>query len=224
MTTLTSCLLVALISLFLGWHARKLLGKPTPKELKLQTELDNTKRNLGKYKSEVNTHFEKTANLFNDLSQHYKDLYEHLKNSSKNLCDPDFSTSMLEDKTSKDWRKIGLTKENADHESRYPDHNWHPTYFEARDAKAEHINDAHNELERDARLNNLDQRNTAVDSTESTKLTETSVANQNRNTAGLKNTEATRAADCMNNKDSKFKVVMNTATTNTNSREEAVTD
>lgn len=135
-SSLIILLLTAIISLFLGWHARNFLSRPTAKELKLNAELDKTAKNLNEYKHDVNSHFEKTANLFNDLSKQYKNLFEHLKDSSKHLCEPDFSTNMLAYDSNKDWQQISLDpKATEDKSKSSPEHNWHPTYFEARDAK-----------------------------------------------------------------------------------------
>lgn len=132
-TSLIALLITAAISLLLGWFGRNLIGKPSRKEVKLQDELNKTKTELGSFKHDVNNHFEKTADLFNDLSKQYKNLYHHLKTSSQQLCDPDYSSTMLKSEHDKNWQQIGFGTQPSNEFQ--PEHNWHPTYFEAREAQ-----------------------------------------------------------------------------------------
>ncbi len=66
---------------------------PTPKIKTLEGEgkaleakLEEAKLEMEGYKSEVSEHFGKTAELFNRLTNDYRDVYEHLANSSEKLC------------------------------------------------------------------------------------------------------------------------------------------
>jgi uncharacterized membrane-anchored protein YhcB (DUF1043 family) len=118
MFSLTASILVtALLAFILGWYARRLLGKPTHKEQKLNTELQSTKQEYSDYQSQVNHYVEKTANLFNDVSLQYKKLYDHLSEGSVELCKNNTNIPTLEKLKNKD------------------NHDWHPTYVEAREAK-----------------------------------------------------------------------------------------
>ncbi|MFW2131651.1 YhcB family protein, partial [Ectothiorhodospira haloalkaliphila] len=53
--------------------------------LELQSEVENQRRKLESYRSQVNRHFEKTATLFTGMARSYRDLYEHLVDSYDRL-------------------------------------------------------------------------------------------------------------------------------------------
>ncbi len=57
-----------------------------PKVLKLEQEIKDAKEEIQSYKGEVTQHFEKTATLVNQLTNSYRDVYEHLASSSEKLC------------------------------------------------------------------------------------------------------------------------------------------
>ncbi len=52
---------------------------------KLEQELKEAKEAHDSYKQEVNTHFEKTAELFKDMTGAYRSLYNHMAESSGKL-------------------------------------------------------------------------------------------------------------------------------------------
>jgi hypothetical protein len=60
-----------------------------PKVRELEKDLHQAKEQLQTYRSEVTTHFEKTATLFNQLTKDYREVYEHLATSSNKLCGTD---------------------------------------------------------------------------------------------------------------------------------------
>jgi len=53
---------------------------------RLEKELKDKTAELEAYHSKVNTHFEKTAELFNHVSDSYQSLYDHMAKSSTQLC------------------------------------------------------------------------------------------------------------------------------------------
>ena len=132
LSLLTTILITGLASFAAGWLLHARFGEPSEKEKKLQQDLTETKLELTNYQTEVNQYLEKTADLFNNVSINYKKLYEHLSSGSAQLSHIEAKVAPLEQLT-----KVFDTS-RAD-----PDHNWHPTYFEARDA----IHDENNEIE-----------------------------------------------------------------------------
>jgi len=53
---------------------------------RLTQELKDKTAELDAFHSKVNTHFEKTAELFNHVSDSYQSLYDHMAKSSTQLC------------------------------------------------------------------------------------------------------------------------------------------
>lgn len=156
-TSLTITLVAVFLSVPFGWFLRNWLGRPSLREKKLESELTSTKQELNNYHAEVNNHFEKTASLFNDLSGQYKKLYQHLLAGSKGLCKFD-SKNLLE---SNEDIQLALKSEHSEYNN-LPDHNWHPTYFEARDAKEDLEPLDEDKLEADKNLHNKTQKQTEI--------------------------------------------------------------
>lgn len=57
-----------------------------PKVRELEQNLSKANEEMQEYRTHVTQHFEKTANLFNQLTNDYREVYEHLANSSDQLC------------------------------------------------------------------------------------------------------------------------------------------
>lgn len=57
-----------------------------PKVRELEKSLHQANEEMQNYRAQVTAHFEKTATLFNQLTNDYRDVYEHLANSSNALC------------------------------------------------------------------------------------------------------------------------------------------
>ncbi|MCF6193531.1 MAG: YhcB family protein [Kangiellaceae bacterium] len=53
---------------------------------KLEQQLSEKTQELNAFHSKVNSHFEKTAELFNHVSDSYQSLYDHMATSSTQLC------------------------------------------------------------------------------------------------------------------------------------------
>lgn len=128
------------ISWFVGWQTRTWLGIPSELEKSLTADLEEAKNQLKKYQVDVNHHFEKTAHLFNQILMQSKNLHDYLLSSSKELCFPEsmISSMKIANSDPESWHEL-VVKNNAHKidpaNAEFMDHNWHPTYFEARDAK-----------------------------------------------------------------------------------------
>lgn len=57
-----------------------------PKVQELEDSIAQANQEMHEYRGQVTGHFEKTANLFNQLTNDYREVYEHLANSSEQLC------------------------------------------------------------------------------------------------------------------------------------------
>lgn len=57
-----------------------------PRVRELEKSLQQANEEMQSYRAQVTAHFEKTATLFNQLTNDYRDVYEHLANSSNALC------------------------------------------------------------------------------------------------------------------------------------------
>lgn len=57
-----------------------------PKVRELEKSLHQANEEMRGYRAQVTAHFEKTATLFNQLTNDYREVYEHLANSSNTLC------------------------------------------------------------------------------------------------------------------------------------------
>jgi uncharacterized membrane-anchored protein YhcB (DUF1043 family) len=57
-----------------------------PKVRELEKRLYDADQEMKGYRGQVTQHFEKTATLFNQLTNDYREVYEHLANSSNQLC------------------------------------------------------------------------------------------------------------------------------------------
>lgn len=54
----------------------------------LEAELEQTKKTHDAYREEVTGHFQKSSELFADMTQSYKAVYDHLAGGAQELCDP----------------------------------------------------------------------------------------------------------------------------------------
>ena len=63
-------------------------GAGNSRQAELAEQLENAKNELESYKADVSSHFEKTAELVNNLTHSYKDVHEHLAGGAQSLCQP----------------------------------------------------------------------------------------------------------------------------------------
>lgn len=63
---------------------------------KLQREIERLQTELADYRTQVTSHFRKTAALIGRMTESYRDVYEHLAESSQRLCETPFQSPQLE--------------------------------------------------------------------------------------------------------------------------------
>lgn len=81
--------IIGLVALAVGALFGYLLGRTSDssgKQQKLMDQLNEAQRELNEYKDQVNGHFEKTAELVNNLTESYKAVHNHLAQGSEALC------------------------------------------------------------------------------------------------------------------------------------------
>ncbi|MBU2477550.1 MAG: YhcB family protein [Gammaproteobacteria bacterium] len=53
----------------------------------LEEELDKARSEHNQYRGKVSQHFEKTAELFEDMTERYRAVYKHMASSAQDLCE-----------------------------------------------------------------------------------------------------------------------------------------
>lgn len=69
-----------------GFFVGRQFSPDSQQKQTLEAELKSKTAELEAFRSKVNTHFEKTAELFNHVSDSYQSLYDHMATSSNQLC------------------------------------------------------------------------------------------------------------------------------------------
>ena len=78
-------ILVVAVAVALGFSLGQLRSKSAGKIAQLTRERDAAREELGNYRREVDTHFERTAELFDKVTDDYRKLYDHLALSARQL-------------------------------------------------------------------------------------------------------------------------------------------
>lgn len=73
------------VGIALGIGIGRALPVRTAKMAELEREKEQARDELGKYREEVSAHFERTAALFDKVTADYRNLYEHLAVSARQL-------------------------------------------------------------------------------------------------------------------------------------------
>ncbi len=63
---------------------------------KLQREVERLQAELADYRAQVTAHFRTTATLIGRMTESYRDVYEHLAQTSQQLCETPFQSPQLE--------------------------------------------------------------------------------------------------------------------------------
>ncbi len=77
------CALTA--GVLIGALAYRFFTTPAKGVDKIKAELNETRQELDQYKAGVTQHFDKTAELVNDLAQNYVKVYQHLDKGAQTL-------------------------------------------------------------------------------------------------------------------------------------------
>ncbi len=78
-------LLALTAGILIGALAYRLLMSSVKDVDKIKAELNDARQELDQYKSGVTQHFDKTAELVNDLAQNYVKVYQHLAEGAQTL-------------------------------------------------------------------------------------------------------------------------------------------
>lgn len=82
---LPATILFIAIGIIIGAALSKILNRG-PKTAELQQKLEDTQEQFDSYQKEVGTHFQKTAELVNQLTQSYREVHEHLSKGAQELA------------------------------------------------------------------------------------------------------------------------------------------
>jgi uncharacterized membrane-anchored protein YhcB (DUF1043 family) len=61
----------------------------------LETQLQDLQRSHSRYRDEVSEHFSTTADLVQQMTDSYRDVYQHLASGAQDLCSSDVARRML---------------------------------------------------------------------------------------------------------------------------------
>jgi uncharacterized membrane-anchored protein YhcB (DUF1043 family) len=81
-----SAILGIIIAAAAGFYMGRQTSTDSQEKSRLETELAQKTDELTAFQNKVTNHFEKTANLFNQVSDSYQSLYDHMAHSSSQLC------------------------------------------------------------------------------------------------------------------------------------------
>lgn len=95
-TVLLIGLLCAVSGLIVGLLAGRTLHPQEQQRKAAENKLQEAQERLRDYEHEVTRHFIKTSELFNNLSQSYRDVHEHLASSAMRLTGPEVSRKIVD--------------------------------------------------------------------------------------------------------------------------------
>ncbi len=79
-------LLGILVALAAGYYLGQNFSNKAKEKNRLEAELNEKQQEIEGLRNRVNQHFETTAGLFNQVSDSYQQLYDHMAKSSSQLC------------------------------------------------------------------------------------------------------------------------------------------
>ena len=93
--------IIGIVALAAGALIGYLMGRSGDNsgQQKLVDQLNEAQQELSEYKEQVNGHFEKTADLVNNLTESYREVHQHLAQGSENLCKGAHSPAQLDSDT-----------------------------------------------------------------------------------------------------------------------------
>ena len=78
-------LLALVAGLLIGAMGYRFFAPSIKHAEEVQSELDKAREDLNQYKADVSQHFDRTAELVNDLAQNYVNVYQHLADGAQTL-------------------------------------------------------------------------------------------------------------------------------------------
>ena len=93
--------IIGIVTLAAGALIGYLMGRSSDNsgQQKLVDQLNEAQQELSEYKGQVNGHFEKTAELVNNLTESYREVHQHLAQGSESLCKGAHSPAQLDNNT-----------------------------------------------------------------------------------------------------------------------------
>ncbi|BBB27262.1 YhcB family protein [Amphritea japonica] len=93
--------IIGIVTLAAGTLIGYLMGRSGDNsgQQKLVDQLNEAQQELNEYKGQVNGHFEKTAELVNNLTESYREVHQHLAQGSESLCKGEHSPAQLNSDT-----------------------------------------------------------------------------------------------------------------------------
>ncbi|MET1255786.1 YhcB family protein [Aliikangiella maris] len=97
-------LITAAVAGFIGFLIGRNISGSVQEKSRLENSLKEKQDELDAFRNKVTNHFEKTADLFNQVSDSYQSLYDHIAKSSNQLCAS--STFQLLPQNAKEQQKV----------------------------------------------------------------------------------------------------------------------
>jgi len=80
-------LIIAVIAFAAGVALGKFIAPNANRVKELEDTIENNKQQHQSYKDNVAEHFSQSANLFGDITEKYRSLYDHMSSGAYDLCD-----------------------------------------------------------------------------------------------------------------------------------------
>lgn len=87
------CLAVGLVAGML--IAKRFSGSNPAKVSELETRVQELQRHHAQYRDDVSSHFNTTAELVQQMTESYRDVYQHLAGGAQDLCTDDVASKLL---------------------------------------------------------------------------------------------------------------------------------
>jgi uncharacterized membrane-anchored protein YhcB (DUF1043 family) len=84
------------LGLAVGYAIHYFLNPDHDRNKALAAELDAARQDNARYREQVTQHFQRTSELVQGMTQSYRAVYEHLANSSRQLCGDRFENPRLD--------------------------------------------------------------------------------------------------------------------------------
>ena len=110
-----SIILGIIIAGAIGFFAGRNFSSEAKDKARLEQEVQEKQAELDAFRNKVTSHFEKTADLFNQVSDSYQSLYDHIAKSSNQLCAaPSFQSLPKKEQEKLEPSKTTINREKKD--------------------------------------------------------------------------------------------------------------